>query len=79
MKMHAEAEIDRVNEFNNWQKKNQGLGWRDYLGSTDHDKFSEKYDKKLGLAYDTYLVRKPQQTSAQPASNPALDFARSLK
>jgi hypothetical protein len=82
MKMHAEAEIDRVNEFNDWQKKNKGLGWRDYLGSTDHDKFATNYDKKLGQAYDTYLGRKPQQTSAQPskpASNPALDFARSLK
>jgi hypothetical protein len=82
MKMHAEAEIDRVNEFNDWQKKNKGLGWRDYLGSTDHDKFATNYDKKLGLAYDTYLGRKPQQASAQPskpASNPALDFARSLK
>jgi hypothetical protein len=84
MKMHGEAEIDRANEYNEWKKqpKNKGLGWRDYLGSTDQDKFAAKYDQKLASAYDIYLGRKPQQTSAQPskpASNPALDFARSLK
>jgi hypothetical protein len=82
MKMHGEAEIDRANEYNDWKKNNKGMGWKDYLGSKDHDKFLVKYDQKLANAYDIYLGRKPQQTSAQqskPASNPALDFARSLK
>jgi len=87
MKMHGEAEIARANEYNEWKKQNQGQGWRDYLGSKDHDKFAAKYDQDLAKAYDIYLGRKPQkpaaqtpaQSSAQPASNPALDFARSLK
>jgi len=81
MKMHGEAEIARANEYNEWKKQNQGQGWRDYLGSKDHDKFAAKYDQDLARAYDIYLGRKPQQPSAQPrqTSNPALDFARSLK
>jgi hypothetical protein len=82
IKMHGEAEIDRANEYNEWKKRNQGIGWKDYLGSKEHDKFATKYDQDLARAYDIYLGRKPQQTSAQPskpASNPALDFARSLK
>jgi hypothetical protein len=81
MKMHADAEIERVNDFNKWKEKHQGQGWRDYLASTANDDFQTRYDKKLGMAYDTYLGRKPQpvaQPAAQP-SNPALDFARSLK
>jgi len=81
MKMHGEAEIARANEYNEWKKQNQGQGWRDYLGSKDHDKFAAKYDQDLARAYDIYLGRKPQQPSAQPrqTSNPALDFARSLR
>ena len=87
MKMHAEAEIDRANEFQRWKEKNQSKGWRDFLASEDNDKFSANYDKRLSAAYDTYLGRKPQTESRQAApnpsqgqpSNPALDFARSLK
>jgi hypothetical protein len=83
MKMHGEAEIARANEYNEWKKRNQGMGWKDYLGSETHDEFAAKYDKNLSKAYDIYLGRKPQaaQPSAQPrqTSNPALDFARSLK
>jgi hypothetical protein len=84
MKMHGEGEIARANEYNEWKKNNQGLGWKDYLGSKEHDKFAAKYDQDLSRAYDIYLGRKPQQ-AAQPAaqprqtSNPALDFARSLR
>jgi hypothetical protein len=84
MKMHGEAEIARANEYNEWKNRNQGRGWRDYLGSKEHDEFAANYDKNLAKAYDIYLGRKPQQAaqpSAQPrqTSNPALDFARSLK
>jgi len=81
MKMHGEAEIARANEYNDWKKSNQGLGWKDYLGSKEHDKFAAYYDKDLARAYDIYLGRKPQKPAAQPSqtSNPALDFARSLK
>ena len=84
MKMHGEAEIARANEYNDWKNRNQGRGWRDYLGSKEHDEFAANYDKNLAKAYDIYLGRKPQQAaqpSAQPrqTSNPALDFARSLK
>jgi hypothetical protein len=83
MKMHGEAEISRANEYNEWKKRNQGLGWKDYLGSKDHDEFAANYDKNLAKAYDIYLGRRPTaaQPSAQPrqTSNPALDFARSLK
>jgi len=77
IKMHGEAEIARANEYNEWKKRNQGMGWKDYLGSETHDEFAAKYDKNLSKAYDIYLGRKPQ--AAQPTSNPALDFARSLK
>ena len=82
MKMHGEAEIARANEYNEWKKSNQGLGWKDYLGSKEHDKFAAKYDQDLAKAYDIYLGRKPQaaQPSAQPASNSdAMNFARGLK
>jgi len=86
MKMHGEAEIARANEYNEWKKNNQGLGWKDYLGSKEHDKFAAKYDQDLARAYDIYLGRKPpsaqpaSQPAAQPASNSAaMDFARSLK
>jgi hypothetical protein len=84
MKMHGEAEISRANDFNEWKKSNKDKGWRDYLGSKEHDEFAANYDKNLAKAYDIYLGRRPQQaaqTSAQPRqpSNPALDFARSLK
>jgi len=83
MKMHGEAEIARANEYNEWKNRNQGKGWRDYLGSKEHDKFATKYDQDLARAYDIYLGRKPQaaQPAAQPrqTSNPALDFARSLR
>jgi hypothetical protein len=82
IKMHGEAEIDRANEYNEWKKRNQGMGWKDYLGSKDHDKFAAEYDQKLARAYDIYLGRKPPaaQPSAQPSSNSAaMDFARSLK
>lgn len=82
MKMHGEAEIARANEYSEWKKSNQGLGWKDYLGSKEHDKFAAKYDKDLAKAYDIYLGRKPQaaQPSAQPASNSdAMNFARGLK
>jgi hypothetical protein len=82
MKMHGEAEIARANEYNEWKKSNQGMGWKDYLGSKEHDKFAAKYDQDLAKAYDIYLGRKPQaaQPSAQPASNSdAINFARSLK
>ena len=84
MKMHGEAEIARANEYNEWKKQNQGLGWKDYLGSKDHDKFAAKYDQDLARAYDIYLGRKPQKPVAQPAAQPAsnsaaMDFARSLK
>jgi hypothetical protein len=81
MKMHGEAEIARANEYNEWKKSNQGMGWKDYLGSKEHDKFAAKYDQDLAKAYDIYLGKKPQ-ARAQPApqsSNPAMDFARSLK
>ena len=84
MKMHGEAEIARANEYNEWKDRNKGKGWRDYLGSAEHDKFAAKYDQNLAKAYDIYLGRRPQQ-AAQPAaqprqtSNPALDFARSLR
>jgi hypothetical protein len=82
MKMHGEAEIARANEYNEWKKTNQGMGWKDYLGSKDHDEFAARYDQKLAKAYDIYLGRKPTATqpSAQPASNSdAMNFARSLK
>jgi hypothetical protein len=83
MKMHGEAEIARANEYNEWKKSNQGMGWKDYLGSKEHDKFAAKYDQDLAKAYDIYLRRKPTATqpAAQPrqTSNPALDFARSLR
>ena len=84
MKMHGEAEIARANEYNEWKDRNKGKGWRDYLGSAEHDKFAAKYDQNLAKAYDIYLGRRPQQAaqpSAQPrqTSNPALDFARSLR
>jgi hypothetical protein len=82
IKMHGEAEIDRANEYNEWKKRNQGMGWKDYLGSKDHDEFAARYDQKLARAYDIYLGRKPPaaQPSAQPSSNSAaMDFARSLK
>lgn len=84
MKMHGEAEIARANEYNEWKNRNQGKGWKDYLGSKEHDEFAANYDKNLAKAYDIYLGRRPQQ-AAQPAaqprqtSNPALDFARSLR
>jgi hypothetical protein len=83
MKMHGEAEIARANEYNEWKNRNQGKGWRDYLGSKEHDEFAAKYDQKLARAYDIYRGVKPTpaQPSAQPrqTSNPALDFARSLR
>jgi hypothetical protein len=84
MKMHGEAEIARANEYNDWKRRpeNKGLGWKDYLGSTDHDRFAANYDRDLAKAYDIYLGKKPQaaQPSAQPASNSdAMNFARSLK
>jgi hypothetical protein len=79
IKMHGEAEIARANEYNEWKKRHQGMGWKDYLGSKDHDKFAAQYDQDLARAYDIYLGKKPQKPAAQPASNPALDFARSLK
>jgi len=83
MKMHGEAEIARANEYNEWKKNNQGLGWKDYLGSKEHDKFAAKYDQDLARAYDIYLGKKPQQAApaqpAQPESNPALDFARGFR
>lgn len=87
MKMHGEAEIARANEYDKWkkQKGNEGLGWRDYLGSKEHDKFAAKYDQDLAKAYDIYLGKKPQtaQPTAQPAarraSNPSMDFARGLQ
>jgi hypothetical protein len=84
MKMHGEAEIARANEYNEWKQRNQGLGWKDYLGSKEHDKFAERYDRDLAKAYDIYLGRKPQaakpaESAPSPALNPALDFARSLK
>ena len=83
MKMHGEAEISRANDFNEWKKSNKDKGWRDYLGSKEHDKFATKYDQDLARAYDIYLGRRPTaaQPSAQPrqTSNPALDFARSLR
>lgn len=84
MKMHAEAEIERANMFQQWKEKNQGKGWRDFLASDANDRFSETYDNKLGRAYDTYLGRKQSAaqsaaTPAQSAGNAALDFARSLK
>jgi hypothetical protein len=82
MKMHGEAEIARANKYNEWKKNNQGLGWKDYLGSKEHDKFAAEYDQDLARAYDIYLGRKPPsaQPAAQPASNSAaMDFARSLK
>jgi len=82
MKMHGEAEIARANEYNEWKKSNQGMGWKDYLGSKEHDKFAAKYDQDLAKAYDIYLGRKPQKPVAQPtaqSSSRAMDFARSLK
>ena len=85
MKMHGEAEIARANEYNEWKNRNQGKGWKDYLGSKEHDEFAAKYDQSLAKAYDIYLGKKPKaaqpiaQPATQPASNPALDFARSLK
>jgi hypothetical protein len=83
MKMHGEGEIARANDFNEWKKSNKDKGWRDYLGSKEYDKFAAKYDQDLARAYDIYLGRRPTaaQPSAQPrqTSNPALDFARSLK
>ena len=79
MKMHGEAEIARANEYNEWKKSNQGMGWKDYLGSKEHDKFAAKYDQDLAKAYDIYLGKKPQARAQPQSSNPAMDFARSLK
>jgi len=79
MKMHGEAEIARANEYNEWKKSNQGMGWKDYLGSKEHDKFAVKYDQDLAKAYDIYLGKKPQARAQPQSSNPAMDFARSLR
>jgi hypothetical protein len=87
MKMHGEAEIARANEYNDWKKSNQGMGWKDYLGSKDHDKFAAKYNQDLAKAYDIYLGNKPKAAqppvqspanSAARPSNPSMDFARGL-
>jgi len=88
MKMHAENEIDRVNIYQDWKKspENKNLGWRDFLGSKENDKFAKDYNAKLDKAYDAFLGRKnpvgpPPEAKpvARPASNPAMDFARGLK
>jgi hypothetical protein len=79
MKMHGEAEIARANEYNEWKKSNQGMGWKDYLGSKEHDKFAAKYDQDLAKAYDIYLGKKPQARAQPQSSSDAMNFARSLK
>ena len=88
MKMHAENEIDRVNIYQDWKKspENKNLGWRDFLGSKENDKFAKNYNTKLDKAYDVFLGRKnpvgppPEaKPAARPASNPSMDFARGLK
>jgi len=79
MKMHGEAEIARANEYNEWKNSNQGMGWKDYLGSKEHDKFAAKYDQDLAKAYDIYLGKKPQARAQPQSSSDAMNFARSLK
>jgi hypothetical protein len=83
MKMHGEAEIARANQYNEWKKNNQGLGWKDYLGSKEHDKFSAEYDQDLAKAYDIYLGQRPRQAApaqpAQAAPNPSMEFARGFR
>jgi hypothetical protein len=87
MKMHAENEIDRVNIYQDWKKspENKNLGWRDFLGSKENDRFAQDYNAKLDKAYDAFLGRKnpigppPERQTARPASNPSMDFARGLK
>jgi len=92
MKMHAEGEIDRVNAYQDWKNspENKNLGWRDFLGSKENDKFARDYNAKLDKAYDAFLGRKnpigpPPETKpvARPTassapvstSNDALKFA----
>ena len=88
MKMHAEGEIDRVNAYQDWKNspENKNLGWRDFLGSKENDKFARDYNSKLDKAYDAFLGRKnpigpapAAKPVARTASNPSMDFARGLK